>query len=55
LRALATTGFGVVVSSFTASRISPPDLVFWLLSAFTVLCVLASVAPKEYRSVAVRS
>jgi MFS family permease len=34
--------------------IGRPDLVFWLLIAFTVLCVLASVAPKEYRSVAVR-
>ena len=35
--------------------IGRPDLVFWLLIGFTVLCILASVAPKEYRSVSVRS
>jgi MFS family permease len=34
--------------------IGRPDLVFWLLIGFTGLCVLASVAPKEYRSVSVR-
>jgi len=34
--------------------IGRPDMVFYLLIAFTVLCVLASVAPKEYRSVSVR-
>jgi predicted MFS family arabinose efflux permease len=31
-----------------------PDLVFWLLIGFTVLCILASVAPKQYRSISVR-
>ena len=35
--------------------IGRPELVFWLLIGFTVLCILASVAPKEYRSVSVRS
>ena len=35
--------------------IGRPDLVFYLLIAFTLLCVVASVAPKEYRSVSVRS
>lgn len=46
--ALAPVLFGYFID------IGRPDLVFYLLIAFTVLCILASVAPKEHREVEVR-
>jgi MFS family permease len=45
---LAPVLFGYLID------INRPDLVFYLLIFFTVLCVFASVAPKEHRTVEVR-
>lgn len=47
--ALAPVVFGYLID------INRPDLVFYLLIAFTVLCVGASIAPKEHRTVDVRT
>jgi FSR family fosmidomycin resistance protein-like MFS transporter len=45
---LAPVLFGYLID------IGRPDLVFYLLIFFTILCVFASVAPKEHRTVEVR-